>query len=518
MIQLQSYVLGGWSKGQAPFRDLVNPATDERVAQASSNGLDMAAVMDHARTVGGPSLRAMSFEERGAMLRTWSKALYAAREALLDVTMVNAGSTRGDAKFDVDGATGTLSYYAGLGKKLGDRKWLVDGESEQLTRNSARFYGMHIRVPIQGAAVHIGAFNFPAWGTFAKAAVSILAGVPVVTKPASSTAWITYEMVKVLTDQGLIPPGVLQLICGSPGTLLDHLGPQDALAFTGSADTGAKLRGGHGPVHASTAVNIEADSLNAMVLGPDLERGSDLYHWVKNSIVLEMTQKAGQKCTAVRRVVVPESLVDALTEDLSEELARISIGDPRAEGVRMGPLNNRAQQEDYREGVALLSGEGRIVYGDPERESFEGVKDGQGAFASPILLRCDAPLQAEAVHAREVFGPVVTLCVYDGSVAQAAAIVAKGQGMLASTVASSDRKFGGELVFELAPYNGRLMLIDKKVCDQATPHGMVLPNLNHGGPGRAGGGAELGGLRGMEFYMRRVAIQGNRGLLDKLFA
>ena len=190
MIQLQSYVLGGWSKGQAPFRDLVNPATDERVAQASSNGLDMAAVMDHARTVGGPSLRAMSFEERGAMLRTWSKALYAAREALLDVTMVNAGSTRGDAKFDVDGATGTLSYYAGLGKKLGDRKWLVDGESEQLTRNSARFYGMHIRVPIQGAAVHIGAFNFPAWGTFAKAAVSILAGVPVVTKPASSTAWI----------------------------------------------------------------------------------------------------------------------------------------------------------------------------------------------------------------------------------------------------------------------------------------------------------------------------------------
>lgn len=518
MIQLQSYVLDQWSEGQAPFRDLVNPATDEVVAQASSKGIDMGAVMAHARQVGGPTLRAMSFAERGAMLRTWSKALYAAREALLDVTMVNAGSTRGDAKFDVDGATGTLSYYAGLGKKLGDAKWLQDGESEQLTRNSARFYGMHIRVPIQGAAVHIGAFNFPAWGTFAKAAVSILAGVPVVTKPASSTAWITYEMVKILAEQDLLPPGVFQLICGSPGDLLDHLGPQDALAFTGSAETGAKLRGAKGPVHASTAVNIEADSLNAVVLGPDLERGSDLYHWVKNSIVLEMTQKAGQKCTAIRRVVVPEGLVEGLIEDLSEELGRIRIGDPRAEGVRMGPLNNRAQQQDYREGVAQLAAEGEIVYGDPARESFEGVQDGQGAFASPVLVRCDAPLQAKTVHEREVFGPVATLCVYDGSVAQAAEIVAKGQGMLASTVASSDRNFGGELVLALAPYNGRVMLIDKKVCDQATPHGMVLPNLNHGGPGRAGGGAELGGLRGMEFYMRRVAIQGNRGLLDKLFA
>lgn len=515
MNRLSSFVLDQWFEGQAPFRALVNPATDETVAETSSTGMDMQAVLDHARSIGGPALRALTFAERGALLKSWSKALYEAREHLLDVAMINCGSTRGDAKFDVDGATGTLSYYANLGKQLGDAKILVDGESEQLTRNSARFHGKHIRVPTRGAAVHIGAFNFPAWGTFEKAAVSILAGVPVVTKPATSTAWVTYEMVKVLVEAQLIPPGVFQFIAGSPGDLMEKLGPQDVVAFTGSADTGAKLRAMAPCVAGSTPINVEADSLNALVIGPDVERGSGLWHWVRNSIVLEMTQKAGQKCTAIRRVVVPVDLADALIEDLGDELSRITIGDPRSEGVRMGPLNDRAQQADYRKGVAELAAEASIVYGDPESVDAKGVEPGVGAFASPILLRCEAPLEASAIHAREVFGPVSTLCVYDGSVEQAAAIVAKGQGMLASTLATSDRKFGSALTMELAAWNGRVMWVDGKVADQATPHGMVLPNLNHGGPGRAGGGAELGGLRGLEFYMRRVAVQGNRGLLDK---
>ncbi len=516
MVRLESYVCGGWHPGEAPFRPLVNPATEEVVAQCSARGIDFAAVLAHAAQ-GGEALRAMTFAERGALLKAMSRALYSRREELIAVATTNGGNTRGDAKFDIDGATATLAFYANLGKSLGDRRWLADGDSEQLIPTSGRFFGKHLRVPRRGVAVHINAFNFPAWGTFEKAAVALLAGMPVVTKPATSTAWLTWEMVRILVDEQVLPTGALQLVCGSTGDLLERLGPQDVLAFTGSAATGAKLRAGDFHVVRSAHVNVEADSLNATVLGPDIDRGSDTWNWFVRSVRLEMTQKAGQKCTAIRRVLVPEGLVDAFVEDLTDQLSRVVVGDPTLDGVTMGPLSNQEQLQAYREGVALLGTQARIVLGSPTECEARRSVPGKGYFAGPVVLVADDAHAASHVHDHEVFGPVTTVLPYDGSVTEAATLIARGQGSLASSLCTNDRRFMTELALEMAPWNGRLLLIDKKVADQATPHGMVMPGLVHGGPGRAGGGEELGGLRGLETYMQRVALQGNRALLDKLF-
>jgi 3,4-dehydroadipyl-CoA semialdehyde dehydrogenase len=508
VIRLKNYVQGQWVEGSGGFRSLLNPATEEVIAETSAEGVDFSAVLAYARETGGPALRSMSFEERAGLLKAMSRALYAKREDLIEVARINGGNTRKDAKFDIDGATATLAYYASLGRDLGDAKILWDGESDQLT-GSARFHGRHAWLPLQGAAVHINAFNFPAWGTFEKAAATILAGMPVITKPATSSAWLTYEMVKILVDEQILPDGVLQLIVGSTGDLLDQLGGQDVLAFTGSATTGALLRGGKGPVAASTRINVEADSLNAAVLGPDLEFGSDTYFAAQRNIVTEMTQKAGQKCTAIRRIFVPEGLVDSLQEAISSELDRVVVGDPRAEGVTMGPLATAGQLKDYQEGVALLEQEAEIVYG-----STAPIGD-TGFMAGPVLLRAKDG-GGTHVHSREVFGPVATLIPYDGSAASAADLVARGGGSLACSVYSSDKAFLRDLLPELMTHNGRVLVVDKKVADTATGHGMVLPQLNHGGPGRAGGGAELGALRGLQFYMQRSAVQGNKALIERL--
>jgi oxepin-CoA hydrolase/3-oxo-5,6-dehydrosuberyl-CoA semialdehyde dehydrogenase len=379
----------------------------------------------------------------------------------------------------------------------------------------ARFHGQHVWSSRRGVAVHINAFNFPAWGTFEKAACALLAGLPVVTKPATSTAWLAYEMAKIIIDAEILPAGAFQFIGAGVGDLLDHLGGQDVLAFTGSAVTGALVRGVPAHVSASARVNIEADSLNALVVGPDVERNDPVYHAVVRNITTEMTQKAGQKCTAIRRVMAPEGLVDALVEDVSESLDRIRIGDPRAKGVRMGPLTTAGQLRDYKSGVAKLAAYARVVYGSANEVTVEGAP-GKGYFAAPVLLVVDAAGDAGPVHDHEVFGPVATILAYDGTAATAGALVAQGKGSLVTSVFSSDREFLKELLPELAAWNGRVLSVDKKVADQATPHGMVLPGLLHGGPGRAGGGEELGGLRGMHLYMQRTAIQGNRALIQKL--
>ncbi len=515
MVRLKNYVLDGWREGAAPFRSLVDPATEEVVAETSSNGLDFAAVLDHARTVGGPALRALTFAERGERLRAMSRALHAERDRLLTVAMINGGNTRSDAKFDVDGASFTLSHYARLGRDLGDARVLADGPSEPINPSSARFHGRHVQTPIRGVAVHINAFNFPAWGTFEKAACALLAGVPVVTKPATSTAWLAYEMVKVVIEADILPPGALQFIGAGVGDLLDHLTGQDALAFTGSADTGALLRGVPAHVRASARVNVEADSLNALVLGPDVERRSATWDAAVRNITTEMTQKAGQKCTAIRRVMVPEALVDGLVEDVTEALDQVRVGDPRAKGVRMGPLTTAGQLRDYREGVARLCEQARIVYGSPTEVEAEG-SEGRGYFAAPVLLVAEDGGQPGPVHDHEVFGPVATLVPYNGSPEAAADLVARGKGSLVTSVFSDDRRFLAALLPEIAAWNGRVLVVDDKVADQATPHGMVLPGLLHGGPGRAGGGEELGGLRGLGFYLQRTAFQGNRALLDEL--
>ena len=510
MIRLKSFVCGEWREGEGEGATLFDPTTERPVATTSTKGLDFAAAAKHARTVGGPKLRAMTFAERGALLKAMSKALYEARDPLLDASTLNAGTTRSDGKFDVDGATGTLAYYAGLGKKLGDRTFRVEGEGEQLTR-SARFWGHHIQLPLQGFACHVNAFNFPAWGFAEKAAVSILAGVPVITKPATATALTTFRCFEVLHQAGLLADGVMQMVCGSAGDLLDHLGPQDVLAFTGSGEVGNQLRA---PAIARGArVNVEADSLNAVVLGPDVEPGSETWLMFVRDAAKEITQKTGQKCTATRRIFVPKSRVDAVIAALSEELAQIQYGKPDHEGVRMGPLASKQQHDDVRTGIAaLLEAGAHEVWrgGDPI-----GAEKGKGWFVAPTLLRLD-DLGPGIVHEREVFGPVSTILPYD-DVPDAIAAVARGEGGLVASVYSDDKKVLGDLILGLAPWSGRVLAGSKKVADQAISPGMVLPSCIHGGPGRAGGGEELGGERGLDFYTRRTAVQGDRALLDRIF-
>lgn len=520
MNRLTSYVAGRWHEGAGRPTPLHNPATEEVVAETDTSGIDFGAVLDHARTVGGPALRKLTFGERAALLKDLSKLLHANREELLDLAQQNGGNTRGDAKFDVDGAIGTLAAYAavgeGLGKRVGDRRFLTDGDMLQLTRSS-RFVGQHVWTTRPGVAVHVNAFNFPAWGTFEKVAVAFLAGVPVVTKPATATAVVAWRAVQILVASGRMPEGALQLVCGATGDLLERLRGHDHLAFTGSNATGAMLRGTRGFAERSVRVNVEADSLNAAVVGPDVEPGSELWNALVRAVAVDMTQKTGQKCTAIRRVVVPSFRVDDFQEALLEQLSGVVVGDPTQDGVTMGPVSTAKQLRDVCEGIRTLAGAAKVVAGGPERVDGKGAPAGKGWFVAPTVLRADDARAAGPVHDVEVFGPCVTLLPYDGAPEAAAEIVALGQGSLVSTAASDDRGWVERFALDAAPSLGRLLLLSGKVADQATPPGMVLPTLVHGGPGRAGGGEELGGERGLLFYMQRTALQGDRPVLGKLF-
>lgn len=509
MITLKSFLCGQWREGQGPMTALMNPTSGEEIARCSTQGLDLQAALAYARDVGGPALRKMSFAERGALLKRMSSALHEAREELIDASVQNNGATRSDGKFDVDGAIGTLAFYARLGESLGDRRTLVEGAGENLTR-SPRFAGYHVWTPRTGVALHINAFNFPAWGLGEKAACAILAGVPVITKPATSTALVAFRVMERLVDKAEIPPGVLQFIAGGVGDLLDGLLPEDVLAFTGSADTGAKLRGHQAVVGRSVRINIEADSLNAAVLGTDVEVGSETWHMFIRQTATEITQKTGQKCTATRRIFVPAARMDDVQAALAERLSAVRVGDPSAEGIDMGPLATAQQLKDAIRGLELLQADGaRIVCGSTTSPVAKGY------FLSPVLLRHDQPDKARAVHGHEVFGPVSTLMPYDNA-AQAVRLVARGEGTLVSSVYSDDKAFLEEVILGAATWTGRILVGSAKVADQATTPGTVLPSCVHGGPGRAGGGEELGGERGLRFYMQRTAIQGDRGLLDRI--
>ena len=515
MITLKSWLKESWHDPRGELKTLVNPATEAPLAQTGAVGFDLPSALEYGRAVGGAELRAMTFAARGELLKRMSKSLFEVRDALIEASIASGGTTRGDAKFDIDGATGTLSFYADLGAKLGATHYMLEGNGQQLTR-SPRFFGYHLMTPRRGIAVHVNAFNFPAWGMAEKAAVALLAGMPVLTKPATATALLAYRVMERWVEAVRLPPGVLQFACGDVGDLLEHLGPHDVLAFTGSASTGAKVRSLPAVVHRSTRVNIEADSLNAAVLGADAEPGSDTYRMFVRDVTREITQKAGQKCTAVRRILVPASRIDDVQADLADELAGIKVGDPALEDVRMGPLATAAQAHDVRAGIALLQGSGaRIVFGDPAPVDAAGVPAGKGFFVSPVLLRADEPRSARAVHEHEVFGPVATLLPY-GDALDAAAILALGDGMLVASVYTDDRDLLDVLVHEVAPYNGRVFCGSGKIAEQAVPPGAVLPALVHGGPGRAGGGEELGGERGLDFYWQRTAIQGDRALLERI--
>jgi 3,4-dehydroadipyl-CoA semialdehyde dehydrogenase len=512
--RIKSYLEGKWVEGQGQGVDLVDPTTEEIIGHTSTQGLDFAKALAYARSRGVPALQGLSFAQRGERLDLLVKALHAHRDELLELSTASGGNTRSDAKFDVDGATGTMAYYAQLGKELGDRRVLTDGEVEAPVK-SVRYAGQHILVSRQGVAVHINAFNFPAWGMLEKLAVAWLAGVPAVVKPATSTCALAVRMGEIMVESGHVPEGAFSIIAGSCGNLVDHLGPQDVLAFTGSCHTAWSLRVNKSIIQNSVRFNVEADSLNSAILGPDAE-DSDTFELFLREVARDMTQKAGQKCTAIRRILVPSARMDEVTAALTEELARVRVGNPRSKDVRMGPLATASQLEDIRRGIAELAADCTMVRGDGGRGSLHEVGD-KGYFVSPVLLAAKDARLAHKAHELEVFGPVATVLPYDGTAEEASSIVALGRGGLVSSVYSDDREFVKGMVLGIAPHHGRLTIGSGRVAEHSPGPGTVLPSMVHGGPGRAGGGEELGGRRGLHFYMPRCAVQGFRPLLEKLF-
>ena len=512
---LRSYVEGKWVEGSGDFATLVNPTTEEPMARTSTRGLDFARALAYARDVGGPALRALGFAARAELLGKMSKVIHEHREALLDLAVQNGGNTRGDGKFDLDGATATLSYYAKLGASLGDGRLLADGPVEQIGR-SPRLVGRHVLAPRQGAAVLINAFNFPAWGFAEKAACALLAGMPVVTKPATSTALVAARVTELLVEAEVMPPGALTFVCGGAGDLLDHLDWQDVVAFTGSADTALAIRGHRRILERGVRVNVEADSINAAVLGPDVSAGDDLYELFLAEVSRDVTQKAGQKCTAIRRILVPQDALASARDDLRAQIAAIKVGDPGLKEVKVGPLATAAQLRDVQAEVAALREEADVVLGGGERGALTGVQGERGFFMAPTLLEARDPDRAERVHGREAFGPVATLMAYDGTAAAAVRLLGRGRGSLVSSLYTDDNDLGREVVEHSAAFLGRIHLAGTKVAEHSPGPGTVLPMMVHGGPGRAGGGEELGGLRGLHFYMQRTAVQGYAPLLDKL--
>jgi oxepin-CoA hydrolase/3-oxo-5,6-dehydrosuberyl-CoA semialdehyde dehydrogenase len=515
MQRLKSHVCGEWFEGAGAPSELLNPATGEILATTSTEGMDLAAVLEHARTVGGPTLRDMTFAQRGALLQAMSTILHAHREDLIALAIANGGNTRKDAKFDIDGAWQTLAYYAHLGKTLGDKRYLVDGDIEQLGRNP-RWAGEHIHTPLEGVAVHINAYNFPAWGFAEKAATALLAGMPVVTKPATSTALVAARAMELFVEADVFPAGTFSMICGGAHALLDHVGPQDVVAFTGGSATARRMREGGRVVQDNVRLNIEADSLNAAVLGPDVDTDSEVYVLFIDHVFTEMTQKTGQKCTAIRRILVPESLLEPVKEDLLERINELVVGDPSLENVRMGPLVSASQHASVLAGLTALEEDADRVEGIAPK-SLEGIEEGKGYFVTPVLLQARDSLNAGAVNRVEVFGPVSTLLPWSGDPDEASAILRAGGGGLVASIYSDDRAFTSAVVRGSASHFGRLFLAHSKVAGMVTAPGTVLPQMVHGGPGRAGGGEELGGIRGLTHYMARTALQGYRPILERDF-
>ena len=514
MQRLKSYLGGEWIEGEGEGHSLYNPTTGETVATCSTKGLDFEKALIFAREEGGTSLSALSFAERGTLLVEMSKTIHAHREKLIELGQLNAGNTRGDAKFDIDGASHTLMHYGRLAETLGEGNILFDGEPDPVARGG-RLVGQHILVPRGGVAIHINAFNFPAWGLAEKAACAILAGMPVLSKPATSTALMTFALVEALAP--IMPKGTLSLLCGSVGSLLDHVTWSDVVAFTGSADTGYKIKSHPQVLKSGCLVNIEADSLNAMILDPEAEDAT--YDAFIRHAHTEVTQKSGQKCTAVRRLLVPKGRLDEVIEDLTERFGRTTVGDPTLDGVTMGPLCTPSQKVAALEGLAVLQEDAKIIYGGPQQsiKSKAGSDLSSGAFVTPTLLQTEGPCGVDSpIHNLEVFGPVSTVIPFDGSAHEAVSQVRLGQGCLVTAIYGDDKNFLKETMLGLAAWNGRLVVVDEQVAEKALAPGLVTPQLLHGGPGRAGGGEELGGLRGMKLYQQRCAIQGNGPKLSRL--
>jgi len=502
---LQSYLNGKWQAGVEKGYALVNPTTGETVAWASSKGLDLNAALSYSRNVGGPELRKLTYAQRAELLGKIADILATRRDEWFEIARQNSGNTKADAAIDVDGSIGTLKYLAKLGAKLGNAHMLRDGSPARLARDQ-NFQGLHVGVPLDGVAVHINAFNFPAWGLWEKAAMSLLAGLPVLSKPATATAWLAQEMVGAVIEAGILPSGALSILCGSPDGLLDHLQLGDVVAFTGSADTAEGIRQHPRIRRQNIRVNIEADSLNAVLLGPDVQPDSAEFGFFAREVMREMTSKAGQKCTAIRRVLVPDFHEQAAIDAISAQLKMTVVGDPANALVSMGPVVNMTQRKSIGEGIAQLNTRADVAY-EPDNFSPLDADLERGAFVAPTLLRAREKGNDDVIHEVEVFGPVATVVSYRDK-EDAFALARRGGGSLAASVFSGDTAFLTEAAGALGTTHGRVLLVDPSIRESHTGHGIVLPSCMHGGPGRAGGGEELGGLHGLWFYHQRVAMQG----------
>ncbi|MCW2765357.1 MAG: phenylacetic acid degradation bifunctional protein PaaZ [Nocardioides sp.] len=509
---LESYAGGSWFRASDGGRPLLDAATGEEVARISSTGLDLSAMVDHARNVGGPAVRALTFHERAGLLKAVAKHLAADKDELYALS-ARTGATLRDSQVDIDGGFGTVFSYAGKGtRELPNDTIVLDGATEQLGR-SGSFVGQHIYTSRPGVAVQINAFNFPVWGMLEKLAPAFLAGLPTIVKPASQTAYLTERVVRRIIESGLLPEGSLQLLCGSPEGLLDQLGAQDSVAFTGSAGTGAVLRQHPSVLYGGVQLGIEADSLNCSILGPDVTVEDPEFDLFVEGVVTEMTVKAGQKCTAIRRTIVPAVIADEVVRAISARLATITVGNPGNPDVRMGALASLGQRDEVRKAVQSLRGSAEIVFGDPDRVDVVDADAEAGAFMSPILLRASAG--ATEPHDVEAFGPVSTVLTY-GSLDEAVGLAARGEGSLVGSVVTHDPEVARSVTLGLAPWHGRILVLDREDAGESTGHGSPLPTLVHGGPGRAGGGEELGGIRGVLHHMQRSAIQASPDMLTAI--
>ncbi len=513
-LRLQSYAEGAWFEAEKAFSD-VRSAVDGRViAQASSAGLDFGALVRFARNAGGPNLRALTFHERAALLKNLAVYLDARKAELYEVSF-DTGATQRDHFIDIDGGIGTLFAYASRGRReLPNERFVLDGGLEPLGKTGA-FAGRHILTPLDGVALHINAYNFPCWGMLEKLAPTFLAGVPAIIKPATATAYVALAVFRLIVESGILPVGAVQFVAGSTGDVLEHLGGQDVVTFTGSLETSLELREHRVVAEKAVRFIAERDSLNAAVLGPDAVPGTPEFVLFVKEVVREMTAKAGQKCTAIRRAVVPRASYAAVAHAIAQKLREITVGDPRLDTVRMGPLVSQAQRDDVRTRIAELREEATLLFGDPDHCDVIGANAETGAFLSPILLGCEQPLAARKVHSVEAFGPVCTLMAYDG-LAEAIEIVRRGEGSLVASIVTYDPLAAASLVAGIASYHGRILVLDRDCARESTGHGSPMPQLVHGGPGRAGGGEELGGLRGVYHYMQRTAIQGSPSRLAAL--
>jgi len=504
-MKLQNYALGKWIEGNDEGKKLYNAINGQEIATASSSGLDFSAMMDYARTTGSSKLRKMTFQERGLMLKALALHLMEKKKDFYKVSAWT-GATKVDSWIDIEGGIGNLFAYASLRRQFPNEPFYVDGQAAKLSKEGT-FIGHHIMVPKQGVAIHINAFNFPVWGMLEKVAVNWLAGVPAIVKPATITSYLTEVVVKEIIASGIVPEGAIQLICGSANGILDHVINQDVVTFTGSASTGKMLKSHPRLLEESVPFNMEADSLNCAILGEDAVPGTEEFDLFIKEVQREMTVKCGQKCTAVRRIIVPEKLVEDVQIALGKRLEKVVIGDPSVEGVKMGSLAGKEQVKEVIEKVELLAKSQDIVFGDYNKFEVTGADKDKGAFISPILFLNKNPFKNTDCHNVEAFGPVSTIMPYK-NLDEAIELSKMGKGSLVSSIATFDDKIAKEYVINAAAYHGRILVLNRESAKESTGHGSPMPLLVHGGPGRAGGGEEMGGVRGVKHYMQRTAIQG----------